>query len=42
MCRYNSGVSALVADVERLTLTRGQFFYRHPLLHKYKYYWRVK
>ena len=24
------------------SLTRFQFFYRHPLMQKYKYYWRIE
>ena len=41
MCRYNSGVGH--AWIHHLpTLIFRQFFYRHPLLDKYRYYWRVE
>lgn len=35
MCRYNSGVS-------RVKGCTDQFFFRHPLLEQYDYYWRVE
>lgn len=46
MCRFNSGVSLLIECVciQQLTLMIFllQFFYKHPLLAPYKYYWRVE
>jgi hypothetical protein len=41
MCRYNSGVRGTLRHSTR-ALTPSQFFYRHALMQKYRYYWRVE
>lgn len=37
MCRFNSGVSRHCSLLANL-----QFFFRHPLLEQYDYYWRIE
>jgi alpha 1,2-mannosyltransferase len=43
MCRFNSGVSANFLARMMTCLTRvGQFFFKHPEILKYRWYWRVE
>lgn len=42
MCRFNSGVSITTLYVSISDAYISQFFYRHPLVQKYKWYWRVE
>jgi len=46
MCRFYSGYVALPRKVARATsrgvLTGSRFFYKHPLLAKYEWYWRLE
>jgi Glycolipid 2-alpha-mannosyltransferase len=42
MCRFNSGVrQQLDRTFLRLILFR-QFFFKHPLMSKYRWYWRIE
>lgn len=36
------GVSLLLAAIENIGLTRASFFYKHDLLQKYEWYWRLE
>ena len=43
MCRFNSGVRSFYRRISASYLIiLLQFFYRHPLVMKYRYYWRVE
>ncbi|KAH8105096.1 glycosyltransferase family 15 protein [Cristinia sonorae] len=42
MCRFNSGVRAIVLIAVPHIPILQQFFYRHALLQQYKWYWRVE
>lgn len=39
MCRYNSGVRPLITSYFGAD---DKFFFRHPLLADYDYYWRIE
>lgn len=41
MCRFYSGFVYKVASLTQM-LTIARFFYKHPLLLKYEWYWRVE
>ncbi|KAG6848634.1 hypothetical protein H0H93_015320 [Arthromyces matolae] len=41
MCRFNSGVCNLQAPT-KTSLTSSQFFFKHELLQKYRWYWRIE
>jgi len=43
MCRFNSGVrSCLFCTLQKFTLSIVKFFFRHPLMEKYRWYWRIE
>jgi mannosyltransferase len=42
MCRFYSGCAALSNHSPNCWLTTSRFFYKHPLLAKYEWYWRLE
>ena len=42
MCRFNSGVSSLLLVTSPRRSDNSQYFFRHPLLANYDYYWRIE
>jgi alpha 1,2-mannosyltransferase len=42
MCRYNSGVRRVLHLAACIWLNALQFFFKHPLLQQYRWYWRVE
>ena len=41
MCRFNSGVRTLFTSLLH-SADSPQFFFRHPIVEKYRWYWRVE
>lgn len=46
MCRFNSGVCVIISlgrfRESVLIWRKFQFFFRHPLMEKYRWYWRIE
>ena len=45
MCRFNSGVrshSFLLMIIANYLMMCFQFFFKHPLMQKYRWYWRIE
>src|SRR5258705_8869588 len=42
MCRFNSGVSCFPSRFKCCVSLFLQYFYRHPLLQKYRWDWRIE
>jgi alpha 1,2-mannosyltransferase len=43
MCRFNSGVKLLPLRFKLyISLFLQKFFFRHPLMEKYRWYWRIE